>query len=113
MVGIMQAYNYKPDDSMKLIDQLNQIGNNFSISTSDLAKGLQISGSALEVGGNNIEQSMALITAYNSSIHNKYPLGVCIRKDIHDLFHQLYGSGGNTEEQWESFIAKYSNKLTA
>lgn len=46
-------------------------------------------------------------------IHNKYPLGVCIRKDIHDLFHQLYGSGGNTEEQWESFIAKYSNKLTA
>lgn len=44
---------------------------------------------------------------------DKYPLGVCIRKDIHDLFHQLYGSGGNTEEQWESFIAKYSNKLTA
>ena len=70
MVGIMQAYNYKPDDSMKLIDQLNQIGNNFSISTSDLAKGLQISGSALEVGGNNIEQSMALITAYNSSIQD-------------------------------------------
>lgn len=70
MVGIMQAYNYKPDDSMKLIDQLNQIGNNFSISTSDLAKGLQISGSALEVGGNDIEQSMALITAYNSSIQD-------------------------------------------
>lgn len=70
MVGIMQAYNYKPNDSMKLIDQLNQIGNNFSISTSDLAKGLQISGSALEVGGNNIEQSMALITAYNSSIQD-------------------------------------------
>lgn len=70
MVGIMQAYNYKSDDSMKLIDQLNQIGNNFSISTSDLAKGLQISGSALEVGGNNIEQSMALITAYNSSIQD-------------------------------------------
>lgn len=70
MVGIMQAYNYKPDDSMKLIDQLNKIGNNFSISTSDLAKGLQISGSALEVGGNNIEQSMALITAYNSSIQD-------------------------------------------
>lgn len=70
MVGIMQAYNYKSDDSMKLIDQLNQIGNNFSISTSDLAKGLQISGSALEVGGNDIEQSMALITAYNSSIQD-------------------------------------------
>lgn len=70
MVGIMQAYGLEANESTKLIDQLNQIGNNFSISTSGLAEGLQISGSALEVGGNSIEQSMALITAYNSSIQD-------------------------------------------
>lgn len=42
-------------------------------------------------------------------IHNKYPLGVCIRKDIHDLFHKIYGSGGNTEIQWKQFINDYNN----
>lgn len=38
-----------------------------------------------------------------SEIHSKYPLGVCVRKDIHDLFHNIYGSGGNNEKQWNKF----------
>ena len=42
-------------------------------------------------------------------IHNNYPLGVCVRKDIHDLFHRIYGSGGNTEIQWTRFIKDYKN----
>ena len=40
-------------------------------------------------------------------IHNNYPLGICVRNDIHDLFHKIYGSGGNTEIQWELFITDY------
>lgn len=44
-------------------------------------------------------------------IHSKYPLGVCVRKDIHDLFHKIYGAGGNTQIQWEQFVQDYqSNK---
>lgn len=43
------------------------------------------------------------------SIHNKYPLGVCVDKDIHDLFHKIYGAGGNTEEQWNKFVVDYNN----
>ena len=42
-------------------------------------------------------------------IHSNFPLGVCVRKDIHDLFHRLYGSGGNNQEQWDRFITKYKN----
>ena len=44
-------------------------------------------------------------------IHNKYPLGVCVRKDIHDLFHKIYGSGGNNEEQWDKFVFDFNNGL--
>lgn len=42
-------------------------------------------------------------------IHSKYPLGVCVRKDIHDLFHNIYGSGGNTIEQWNEFCKEINN----
>ena len=50
--------------------------------------------------------------------HNCYPLGICLRKDIHNLFHKIYGSGGNTEIQLKSFIKdynshKYDNELVA
>lgn len=43
-------------------------------------------------------------------IHNKYPLGICVRKDIHKLFHKMYGAGGNTQKQWKEFVKKYKNK---
>lgn len=49
-----------------------------------------------------------LIKIFNT-IHDKYPLGVCVRKDIHNLFHNIYGSGGNTKEQWDIFSEKFSN----
>ena len=40
-------------------------------------------------------------------VHNSYPLGICIRKDIHEKFHNIYGAGGNTPQQWDMFIKKY------
>lgn len=43
--------------------------------------------------------------------HNKYPLGVCVRKDIHDLYHCIYGKYGNTQEQWNRFVQDYRNGL--
>ena len=42
-------------------------------------------------------------------VHAKYPYGVCVRNDIHDLFHRIYGSGGNTEAQWNNFVIRYNN----
>ena len=41
-------------------------------------------------------------------IQSTYPLGVCLRKDIHDNFHKHYGYGNNTIQQWEQFVNNYS-----
>lgn len=37
----------------------------------------------------------------------RYPLGECVRKDIHKLFHSLYGQYYNTPEQWCKFKEDY------
>ena len=38
---------------------------------------------------------------------SQYPLGECVRKDIHVLFHSLYGQYYNTPEQWYRFKTDY------
>ena len=40
---------------------------------------------------------------------SKYPLGQCVRKDLHKLFHSLYGQYYNTVDQWEQFKEDYRN----
>lgn len=39
--------------------------------------------------------------------HNQYPLGVCVEKSLHMLFHKMYGDI-NDEEQWKTFIKKFN-----
>lgn len=41
--------------------------------------------------------------------HDKYPLGICVDKEVHKLFHCTYGQYSNTPEQWAYFVNEYKS----
>lgn len=73
LISTIQAFGYAAKDSMHVVDVLNEIGNNFAISSDGIATALQDSASSLMAAGNNLEQSVALVAAaifYGCSYRN-------------------------------------------
>ncbi|GEM_PF-2020690 len=60
------------------------------------------------------EEELRLILDCFREKQNQYPLGVCLTKNIHMKFHEIYGYGNNTALQWNEFVedcksGKYKN----
>lgn len=56
------------------------------------------------------EEELQKIEKKCLELHYKYGLGVCLCKDVHDLFHKEYGYGYNTPEQFQEFTQRWNNK---
>ena len=77
MISMSQAY--KELKKSEINDILNNVGNNFSISTEGLATALQTSAAALKVAGNDINEAVALITAGNAIVQDPSQVGAGMR----------------------------------
>lgn len=79
LISTIQAYGYAAEDSMHVVDILNEIGNNFAISSDGIATALQDSASSLMAAGNNLEQSVAMIAAANKVLQDPNSVGAALR----------------------------------
>lgn len=68
LVAMGQAY--KDLDKMTIVDKLNEVGNNYAISTDELATALQKSSSTLSLMGNTIDEAASLVTTANATIQD-------------------------------------------
>lgn len=79
MVSMMKGFNIAADDSLHVVDALNEVGNNFAISSTGLGESLQRSGAALSVGGNSFEEAIGLTVAANDATQDAKATGTALK----------------------------------
>ncbi|MBS5080481.1 MAG: phage tail tape measure protein [Clostridiales bacterium] len=79
LISIMQAFHINADESMGLIDKLNNVGNNYAISTDEIASSLMRSSAALVAAGNSIDEAIALTASSNSIVQDPESVGAGLK----------------------------------
>jgi uncharacterized membrane protein YgcG len=69
LTSTLQAFGYTADNAMGVVDVMNEIGNNFAISSDGIATALQDSASSLMAANNSYEEAVALIAAANRVVN--------------------------------------------
>ena len=62
IVTAMKAFNIEAENSITIVDSLNKLGNEFSTDAKSLGEGLRNSASSMAVAGNDINQTLAILT---------------------------------------------------
>ncbi len=70
ITAIVKVFDVKMDDIESIMDRLVTVGNNFPISVSEIAEGMNNVSSAMHAAGNDFNQTVALLTASNTSVQN-------------------------------------------
>ena len=63
IISQMKAFNVQADDAISIIDKINEVSNNFAVSSSDLATAIPKVSATLAQAGNSMDETIALITA--------------------------------------------------
>lgn len=79
LTSTLQAFGYTANQSMDVVDVLNEVGNNFAISSDGIATALQDSASSLMAANNSYQQSVALIAAANRVVQDPNSVGAALR----------------------------------
>ena len=79
MISTLKAYSISVDESERIVDQYNEIANNFAIDTAGLADSITRAGAALHAGGNALSESMGLVVAANDSLQDPSSVGQMLK----------------------------------
>lgn len=79
LVATMKAFNIEAENSMSIVDALNKLGNKFATDSAALGDGLSVSASTLSVAGNDLSQSLALLTGGTEITQDANAMGNALR----------------------------------
>jgi len=79
IITAMRAFDIQAEDSIKIVDSYNQIGNTYAVSASGIGEAMKRSASALETANNTFEESIGLITAMDEIVQNDENTGTALK----------------------------------
>lgn len=79
LVTAMKSFNIEASDSITIVDSLNKLGNEFATDSAALGEGLKKSASALSLAGNDINQTLAMITGGTEITQNASEMGNALK----------------------------------
>lgn len=97
LVATMKAFNIEGENSIEIVNRLNKLGNEFSTDARELGAGLKVSASTLAMAGNNISQTLAMLTGGTEITQNAQEMGTALRT----ISLRLRGMKGELEDLGE------------
>lgn len=136
IIAQMKAFNIEAEDSMHIIDAVNEVANHFAVSSADLAGNLGKVSASLSVNGTKFEQVLGMMTAVTEVTRNastasrglsmissrlvqvlddSSSTGKKLRKIYHDLNIELEDENGQMRGTYDILkdLAKRWNTLTS
>lgn len=92
LVTVMKAFNIESENSIHIVDSLNQLGNSFATDAKSLGEGLTKSASALNAANNSFEQSIALLTGGTEITQNAAEMGSALKVISMRIRGKIYAS---------------------
>lgn len=99
IVANLKAFKLNADEAIDIVDKFNQVGNRYAVNSADIGEGLKRSASSLVVGGNSLDQAIALFTAGEEIIQNPEKMGTALNV----LSLRIRGASGELREMGEEF----------
>ena len=70
IIAQMKAFNIQAEDSIHIIDAINEVSNNFAVSSADISRNLGKASAVVANAGNSMEQYIGLMTAATEVTRN-------------------------------------------
>ena len=79
LIGTMNAFNIAAEDSIQIVDKMNEVDNNYSISTKQIADAMSKASSTAVTFGVNIDELIGHITAIGEvTMESGSVIGKCV-----------------------------------
>ncbi len=99
LVTVMKSFNIEAQNSIRIVDMLNILGNNFATDAKSLGEGMAKAASAMNMGGNSLEQSLAMLTGGTEITQNSSEMANAIKV----FTMRIQGMKGSLEELGEEY----------
>ena len=106
IIAQMKAFNIEAENATHIIDAVNEVSNNYAVSSSDLANNLGKVSSALAVGGNSFEEVLGMMTAITEITRNSSTAARGL-VSVQSRFNQIIDETSSTGQKLTDFYNKH------